>query len=105
MSNDENTLFVGSSPAKRTNIVKMKNVLLFFLGAVCLTGCMHNYDLTLVNGGSITHVSKPKLDKKNGIYTFTDIKGEKRTINASRVTEIAPHKEPKVVKSGSPAPQ
>ncbi len=80
----------------------MKNVFLCLLGTALLTGCMHNYDLTLVNGGKITHVSKPKLDKKTGVYTFTDVKGEKRTINAARVVEIAPHAEPKEVKSGAP---
>jgi hypothetical protein len=79
----------------------MKNVLLLLLGTVFLAGCMHNYDLTLVNGGKITHVSKPKLDKKNGVYTFRDVRGKKQSINASRVVEIAPHSDKKV-KNGLP---
>jgi hypothetical protein len=80
----------------------MKNVLFLLLGTVLLTGCMHNYDLTLMNGLQITHVTKPKLDKKTGLYSFKDIKGRKRTISASRVVEIAPHKEPKPLKNAPP---
>ena len=101
MSNDENTLFAGSSPAKRTNIVKMKNVLLLLLGTVFLTGCMHNYDLTLVGGRKITRVSKPKLNKETGVYTFKDVKGRTNSISAGRVVEIAPHSNRKVT-PGSP---
>jgi hypothetical protein len=52
---------------------------------------MHHYDITMVNGLRITHVSRPKLDKVNGVYTFTNIKGEKESIPAGRVVEIAPH--------------
>jgi hypothetical protein len=74
----------------------MKNILLSLLGAVFLTGCMHHYDITLVNGMRITHVSKPRLDKETGVYTFTTIKGKKESVNAARVVEIAPHSNPKV---------
>ena len=74
----------------------MKNVLLLLLVTVCLTGCMHNYDLTLVNGGRITRVSKPKLNKESGLYTFTDMNGKKKSVSASRVVEIAPHSDPKL---------
>ena len=81
--------------------VKMKNILLLLLGAVFLAGCMHHYDITLINGMRITHVSKPKLDKKNGVYTYTDIKGGTHTINAARVVEIAPHSDKKVI-AGTP---
>jgi len=73
----------------------MKNVLLLLLGAVFLTGCMHSYDVTLVNGMRITRVSKPKLNKENGLYTFTDIRGEKKSISAYRVVAIAPHSDVK----------
>ena len=74
----------------------MKNVLLLLVGAVLLTGCFHNYDVTLVNGMSITRVSKPKFDKKTGLYTFRDITGEKKSISAFRVVEIAPHSDSKL---------
>ena len=74
----------------------MKNVLVLLLGAVFLAGCIHNYDVTLANGMKITHVSKPKLNKETDVYTYTDIKGRKKYINAARVVEIAPHSNPKV---------
>jgi hypothetical protein len=79
----------------------MKNVLLLLLGSVFLSGCMHHYDLTLVNGVRITHVSKPKLDKENGVYTFKDVTGKEKSISASKVVEIAPHSS-KNVKAGMP---
>jgi hypothetical protein len=69
----------------------MKNILLFVLGACCLTGCARTYDVTLVNGMRITRVSKPKLDKEGGVYVFKNARGDSETINAARVVEIAPH--------------
>jgi PBP1b-binding outer membrane lipoprotein LpoB len=69
----------------------MKNVLVLLLSSVFLAGCMHNYDLTLVNGKKITHVSKPKLNKETGVYTFKDVKGRTNSISAAKVVEIAPH--------------
>lgn len=72
----------------------MKNVLLLLLGTVFLTGCLHSYDMTMVGGLKVSHVSKPKLDKKTGLYTYTDARGEKRTISASRVVEISPTGKP-----------
>jgi hypothetical protein len=78
----------------------MKNIVVLLFGAVFLTGCMHNYDMTLVNGMRITRVSKPKFDKATGVYTYTNIKGQKESINAGRVVEIAPHSEP--AKTGPP---
>jgi PBP1b-binding outer membrane lipoprotein LpoB len=78
----------------------MKNILLLLLVAVFLAGCMHNYDLTLVNGMKITHVSKPKLNKQTGVYTFKDVKGRTNSISAARVVEIAPHSSS--VKAGTP---
>ncbi len=69
----------------------MKNTLLLLIGAMFLAGCMHDYDVTLANGMKITHVSKPKLNKETGVYTFTNIKGEKKSVSAAKVVEIAPH--------------
>jgi uncharacterized lipoprotein YajG len=71
--------------------VKMKKVLFSLLGTALLTGCMHNYDLTLTNGTKITGVSKPKFNKESGSYTYKNVRGEQRSISASRVAEIAPH--------------
>lgn len=91
MNHDENTPLTGPSPAKRTNFVNMKNIPWLLLGTVLVAGCMHNYDVTLINGNRITHVTKPKLDKATGVYTFKDIKGRTNYISASRVLEVAPH--------------
>lgn len=71
----------------------MKKIFLFAVCAALCSGCVHRYDVTLVNGLTITHVSKPKLDKNTGLYTFTNIKGKTETISAARVVEIAPHSE------------
>jgi hypothetical protein len=83
-------------PAKLAIVVKTKNVLLLLLGAAFLTGCMHSYDVTLVNNMKITRVSKPKLDQKTGLYSFTDVNGKKKFISAYRVVEIAPHTDVKL---------
>lgn len=77
----------------------MKNIFLLLVGTLLWTGCMHNYDITLVNGMKITGVSKPKLDKKSGVYMYKNVKGTKESINASRVVEIAPHHEEKAPKT------
>jgi uncharacterized lipoprotein YajG len=80
----------------------MKNILLLLLSSVVLAGCMHNYDLTLVNGKKITRVSKPKLNKETGVYTYEDVRGEKKHISAARVVEIAPHSDKKVIPGAPP---
>jgi hypothetical protein len=80
----------------------MKNTLFLLLGAVLLTGCLHRYDITLTNGMKMTRVSKPKLNKETGLYTFKDIRGQKKTIAGARVVEIAPHSEKKVKTAGPP---
>jgi len=80
----------------------MKNILLLLLSSVFLAGCMHNYDLTLVNGKKITHVSKPKLNKQTGVYTFKDVKGQTNSISAARVVDIAPHSDKKVIPGAPP---
>jgi hypothetical protein len=80
----------------------MKNTLLPLLGAVFLTGCMHNYDITLTNGMKISRVSKPKLNKETGVYAYKDIRGEKKSISAARVIQIAPHSDKKVIPGTPP---
>jgi hypothetical protein len=69
----------------------MNKILPGLMAALLLTGCVHRYDVVLVNGMRITHVSRPKLDKEKGVYTFTNIKGEKKSVNAGQVVEIGPH--------------
>ena len=78
----------------------MKNILLLLLGAVFLTGCMHNYDMTLTNGMKIPGVSKPKLDKQTGVYMYKDVKGRTNYISSARVVEIAPHSDQKFAPGG-----
>ena len=53
-----------------------------------MTGCARSYVITLTNGGRIVSAGKPKLDK--GIYTYKDVRGEKFSVPALRVREIAP---------------
>lgn len=81
----------------------MNKIAVFLLGALIFCGCAHRYDVTMVNGMTITHVSKPKLDKEKGVYTFKNIKGQTETIPAARVVEIAPHTEPKAPPKSSPS--
>jgi hypothetical protein len=73
----------------------MKKIVLAILGAALLAGCAHRYDVTLTNGLVISHVSKPKLDKENGVYHFKDVRGTNQTVSASRVVQIEPHVQPK----------
>ncbi len=55
---------------------------------IALTGCAHQYVMTLNNGTQITTPSKPRL--KDGCYYFKDAKGEEHVVAASRVRELAP---------------
>jgi hypothetical protein len=64
-------------------------ILLF--GGVLLSGCAHHYDMVLTNGMRVTRVSKPVFNQQSGVYTYTDVAGNTRTISASRVEEIEPH--------------
>ena len=70
----------------------MKRLFLSALAAGLLTGCAHRYDMQLTNGVLISNVSKPVLDRQNGVYIYKDVAGNKRYVSAGRVTEIGPHK-------------
>jgi hypothetical protein len=52
---------------------------------------MHGYDMTLINGVTLTRISKPRLDKGTDTYIFKDGKGQLHKISAARVVEIQPH--------------
>ena len=69
----------------------MKRIALILIGASLLTGCAHHYDMTLTNGIHITNVTKPLLDRDNGVYVYKDVAGNQRFISAGRVIEIKPH--------------
>ena len=68
----------------------MKSFLVIAVLAVALLGCARRYKMTLTNGGSITSLSKPKLNKEGSAYLYKDILGREAWISAGRVTEIAP---------------
>ena len=54
-------------------------------------GCMSRYDIVTNNNVRVLSKSKPRLDKATGVYHYTDVKGNKATIAAIRVREIAPY--------------
>ena len=68
----------------------MKRFLFILAGASLLAGCAR-YDMVLTNGGRISNVSRPKLDRANEVYLYKDVTGSQRLISAGRVVEIAPH--------------
>ncbi len=68
--------------------MKTATIVLFLIGAMLLSGCAHNYVMTLNNGMRVTTASKPKL--KGGIYYFKDAAGRDAFVSAGRVREIAP---------------
>jgi hypothetical protein len=82
----------------------MKRAALFaFLSLCFLTGCQHQYVLTLTNGSRLTSANKPRL--KNGIYVFKDAQGREARIAAGRVREVAPASMVKDEKSQFKVPQ
>jgi len=58
----------------------------FLLNFVLLTGCAHNYVLTLNNGRQIGSKTKPEL--KNGAYYFKNALGQETSVPAGRVSQI-----------------
>jgi len=67
----------------------MKNILflLVVLGAL-LSGCAHNYVVTMDNGLRMTATTKPQL--KGARYVFKDARGKETSVPAGRVREISP---------------
>jgi hypothetical protein len=55
-----------------------------------LTGCARRYTITTNSGRQITTKGKPKYDEENGVFRYTDVKGEKRAIGAGSVSEVSP---------------
>ena len=53
-----------------------------------LCGCTRTYVISLTNGSRIVCAGKPKLE--GGHYVYKDVRGEKFTVSAGRVTEVAP---------------
>ena len=63
---------------------------LLLIGLAALTGGGAHYNMTLTNNNVITTRGKPKLDKVNHIYTYTDMAGKPGSVPDFRVKEIAP---------------
>jgi hypothetical protein len=57
------------------------------------TGCARFYNITTNNGRVITSRGKPHYDRENSVVVFTDVRGEKRTLPAGSVAQIAPASE------------
>jgi hypothetical protein len=64
--------------------------LLCLIGGIALnaTGCRTRYDVSMVNGGKFTNVSKPILNKATGYYQFKDRQGNLHQIATGRITGI-----------------
>jgi hypothetical protein len=63
-----------------------KSFLLFF-SLLVLSGCSHQYVMTLTNGTRMPTASKPKLE--GGSYYYKDAAGRIASIPAGRVREIS----------------
>ncbi len=59
--------------------------------AVLLAGCAHRYDITLVNGEMVTNVTKPVLNRGEGVFYYKDVRGNEHHVFAGRVVDIGPH--------------
>lgn len=69
--------------------MKLRLLLLPLLLALPLvSGCARTYVISLTNGSRIVCAGKPKLE--GGHYVYKDVRGEKYTVLAGRVREIAP---------------
>ena len=58
--------------------------------ASVLTGCARRYTITTNSGRQITTKGKPKYDEENGVFRYTDVRGEQRAISAGSVSEVSP---------------
>jgi Bacterial protein of unknown function (DUF903) len=61
---------------------------LCLIGLLALCGCARHYVITLNNGSQIGTHSKPRL--KEGAYYYKDVEGQKTSVAAGSVREIAP---------------
>jgi hypothetical protein len=65
--------------------ITIRNYLIISL--LALTGCAHQYVVTLTNGTQLNAASKPKLDK--GTYYYKQADGKTAAVPAGRVREIS----------------
>jgi hypothetical protein len=78
-------------PARTVGLLKRAGLLPALLSLALLAGCAHRYDVVLTNGQRITNVTKPVLDKQNGVFTYKDVAGHPHHVSAGRVVDIGPH--------------
>ena len=57
------------------------------------SGCVRYYNVTTTSGRVMTSKGKPHYDKENSVFVFTDVRGEKRSVPAGSVRQIAPASE------------
>ena len=80
---------IGHSTSKRTHIQQTALAALLLTTMLAFgSGCARHYVITTNNGSKITTNSRPK--KKDGYYLYKDLQGNKTSIFAGRVAEIAP---------------
>jgi hypothetical protein len=77
--------------AQGLRCLKVARLLPLLLCAVLLSGCAHRYDIMLTNGTRVTNVTKPVLDRSNGVFNYKDVAGNAHKVNAGRVVDIGPH--------------
>jgi hypothetical protein len=63
----------------------------WLFSALLLAGCAHRYDITLVNGERVTNVTKPILNRSEGVFYYKDVRGLEHHVFAGRVVDIGPH--------------
>ena len=65
----------------------MNKFFLLFISLLVLSGCSHQYVMTLTNGTRLPTASKPRLE--GGNYYYKDAAGRIASIPAGRVREIS----------------
>jgi hypothetical protein len=73
---------------RQSMVSKMKTKWLFLATLCLLSGCAHEYVMTLSNGVKLTTASKPVL--KQGRYIYKDANGKQQFQPEGRVRQIEP---------------
>jgi hypothetical protein len=66
----------------------LKATVLLLVSLLLLSGCAHEYVMTLNNGMKLTTASKPVL--KQGRYVYKDTAGKEQYVPEGRVRQIEP---------------
>jgi hypothetical protein len=91
MSIEKESSNAGTPFAQGLHCPGAAKLLLWLFSAALLSGCAHRYDIMLVNGGRVTNVTKPVLDRNAGTFTYKDVAGHNHKVFAGQVVEIGPH--------------